>query len=70
MSQWGTKNVPKKKGRYLITLKSSSFNAQVRLADRIEYPIGNWYWSVLPDCFGEIDENVIAWMKCPKPYVG
>ena len=64
MAKWGTKNPPKKKGRYLVTI-NTSFGRQVRQADRREYPPGNWAWSVLP---GNGYEEVIAWQKCPDPY--
>ena len=68
MAKWATQNPPKKTGRYLITLKTS-FGKQVRQADRVEYPKGNWYWCVLPGgSFG--DKEVIAWQKCPEPYKG
>ena len=66
MSKWGTKLYPQKEGRYLITLKTS-FGNQVRQADRVQYPKGNWLWHVLPSGM-ESDKNVIAWMKCPEPY--
>jgi len=65
MSKWATKNPPTKKGRYLITLKTS-FGNQVRQADRVEHPKGNWYWNVLPG--GNASHEVIAWQKCPEPY--
>ena len=64
--KWGTVNVPKKEGMYLITLKTS-FGEQVRQANRVEYPKGNWHWSVLPSGSAH-DNEVTAWMKCPKPY--
>lgn len=65
MSKWGTKNPPTKTGRYLVTLKTS-FGNQVRQADRVEYPKGNWYWNLLPS--GSVSSEVIAWQKCPEPY--
>ena len=58
MSKWATKNPPIKSGRYLVTLKTS-FGIQVRQADRVEYPKGNWYWSLLPN--GTASSEVIAW---------
>lgn len=67
MAKWGIKNPPKKKGRYLVTLKTS-FGNQVHQADRYEYPKGNWYWHLLPS--GRATSEVIAWQKCPKPYNG
>lgn len=66
MSKWATKNPPTKNGRYLVTLKTS-FGNQVRQADRVEFPKGNWYWSLLPS--GAAYDEVIAWQKEPKPYV-
>lgn len=66
MSKWGTANPPKTKGRYLVTLQTS-FGRQVRIADRVEYPQGNWLWSILPSGTGS-DKEVIAWQKCPEPY--
>ena len=66
MGVWATKNTPKKKGRYLITLKTS-FGNQVRQADRCEYPQGNWKWNILPSGMAS-DSEVIAWQKCPEPY--
>lgn len=64
MAKWGTKNPPKKRGRYLVT-----YQGTVRQADRCEYPKGNWYWCILPS--GNVsDREVIAWQKCPKPYKG
>jgi len=67
MAQWGTKNPPKRRGRYLITLETS-FGRQVRQADRVEYPKGNWRWSILPS--GTATNEVVAWQKCPEPYKG
>jgi hypothetical protein len=67
MSKWATKNPPTKNGRYLVTLKTS-FGNQVRQADRVEYPKGNWYWSILPSCSSASNKEVIAWQKCPEPY--
>lgn len=64
MAKWGTKNPPKKKGRYLVTIETS-FGRQVRQADRYEYPKGNWIWDVLPS---GSTVDVIAWQKCPEPY--
>ncbi len=63
---WETKNPPKKTGRYLVTLQTS-LGRQVRQADRYEHG-GSWLWSILPD--GGYSHEVIAWMKCPQPYVG
>ncbi len=64
---WGTKKPPLKEGRYLVTIECS-FGRQVRQADRVEYPKGNWYWSVLPS--NDTTSKVIAWQKCPEPYKG
>lgn len=62
---WGTKNPPKKRGRYLVT-GNGPFGPTVRLADRVEaYPEG-WRWMILPD--GGMG-NVIAWKKCPAPHM-
>lgn len=66
MAKWETKNPPKKKGRYLVTI-DTPFGRQVWQADRCEYPKGNWTWSVLPS---GATEDVIAWQKCPDPYKG
>ena len=66
MAKWGIKNPPKKKGRYLVTI-DTPLGRQVRQADRLEYPKGNWIWRVLPS--GAI-EDAIAWQKCPEPYKG
>jgi hypothetical protein len=66
MAKWATKNPPNKKGRYLVTIKSS-FGRQVRQADRAEYPKGNWMWCVLPDC--STGNDIIAWQKCPEPFI-
>jgi hypothetical protein len=65
MGKWVTKNPPQKNGRFLITLKTS-FGNQVRQADRVEYPKGNWCWSILPS--GTANDEVVAWQKCPEPY--
>jgi len=66
MAKWATNNPPTNRNRYLVTLKTS-FGNQVRQADRVEYPRGNWYWSLLPS--GNASDNeVIAWQKCPEPY--
>jgi hypothetical protein len=66
MKMWGTKLPKKAGGRYIVTLKCS-FGLQVRQADYTEYPKGNYYWSVLPD-YSTHHDDVIAWMKEPKPY--
>jgi hypothetical protein len=64
---WGTR-MPKKAGdRYLVTLLIDYGNRQVRQADLVEYPKGNFYWLVLPECSTHY-KDVIAWMKEPKPY--
>jgi len=65
MANWGTKNPPKQRGRYLVTI-TTGFGNQVRQADRCEYPKGNWVWNILPEC--GYSPDVIAWMKCPEPY--
>jgi len=62
---WGTKNPPKRKGRYLVTVKTQ-FGNQVRQADRSEYPKDNWSWYLLPS--GNTSSEIIAWQKCPEPY--
>lgn len=67
MAKWGTKNPPKHKGRYLVTVYDDFFGYTVRQADRCEYPKGNWYWDVLPS--GNAGK-VIAWQKQPEPYKG
>ena len=67
MARWGTKHLPNKKGRYLVTIKTS-FGNQVRQADRYQTHIGTWAWSVLPG--GGQSSDVIAWQKCPEPYNG
>ena len=67
MAKWGTKVPPQKKGRYLVTIKTS-FGNQVRQADRCKSHTGVWMWNVLPNtgwC-----NDVIAWQKCPEPYEG
>jgi hypothetical protein len=61
---WGIKTPPTKNGRYLVTIECS-FGRQVRQADRVEYPKGNWYWNILPNGGSG---NVVAWQKCPEPY--
>jgi hypothetical protein len=63
---WGTKNPPKKEGRYLITY-IFGHSRQVRQADRYEYPKGNWLWHLLPSGTAS-DKEVVAWQKCPEPY--
>lgn len=66
MAKWGIKNPPKNNEMYLVTIKAP-FGIQVRQAKRVEYPKGNWFWSILPE---GSREEVIAWQKCPKPYKG
>ena len=61
--KWGTV-LPKVTGRYIVTIKTS-FGRQVRQADYVEYPKGNFYWSILPNG-GSGD--IVAWFKEPKPY--
>lgn len=68
MAKWGTQNPPNKKGRYIVTL-SASMGRQIRIADRTEYPKGNWYWYLLPGG-STADSTVTAWQKCPEPYKG
>lgn len=68
MAKWGTQNPPKKRGYYLVTLKTS-FGRQVRQAERTEYPEGNWIWHILPSGTAS-DSEVAAWQKCPAPYMG
>ena len=68
MAKWCTKNPPRKKGRYLVTLVTS-FGRQVRQADRCECPQGNWIWGLLPSGTA-CDKDVIAWQECPEPYEG
>lgn len=65
MAKWATKNPPTKSGRYLVTIETS-YGKQVRQADRVEYPKGNWYWSIFPSC--DVTSKVVAWQKCPAPY--
>lgn len=67
MAKWGTGNPPNKSGRYLVTYKFGN-SRQVRQADRVEYPKGNWYWILLPS--GTATSEVVAWQKCPEPYKG
>lgn len=67
MAKWGAGNPPKESGRYLVTYKFGN-SRQVRQADRVEYPQGNWYWNLLPS--GTATSEVVAWQKCPKPYEG
>lgn len=70
MAKWATKNPPKKKGRYLITVRTNRFiDPCVMIADRVEYPSGHWYWSA-PPIGTYYDSNVTAWQKCPEPYKG
>jgi len=64
---WGTKLPNKAGGRYLITLKTG-VGLQVRQAEFVEYPKGNFRWMVLPSC-EQYTSEVLAWMKEPKPYV-
>ena len=61
---WGTRNKPKKEGRYLVT-----YNGCVRQADRIQnHYDDNYSWNILP-LIGYIeDSKVTAWMKQPEPY--
>ena len=66
MAKWGIKNPPKKRGRYLVTIEALG-SRQVRQADRVEYPKGNWTWSILPSCGSA---KVLAWQKLPEPYKG
>ena len=42
------------------------FGPQVRQAKVVEWPIGVYRWSVLPE--GGYNENIVAWMRQPKPY--
>jgi hypothetical protein len=65
---WGTKMPKKSGGRYLITLLTGYDSRQVRQADLVEYPKGNLYWCVLPECSTH-HKDVVAWMKEPKPYI-
>lgn len=64
MARWGTKHPPKKKGRYLVTIKTS-FGNQVRQADRYLTHYGEWAWSILP---AGGSSGIVAWQKCPEPY--
>lgn len=68
MAKWATQNPPQKKGRYLVTLQTS-FGWQVRQAERYAYPTGNWLWKLLPHGTAS-DKEVVAWKKCPEPYMG
>lgn len=65
MAKWSIKNPPKKEGKYLVTIKTN-FGKQVRQAQRVQYPKGNWYWYILPG--GGNSSDVVAWQKEPKPY--
>lgn len=69
MAKWETENPPQKKGRYLITAKTS-LGRQVRQADRSEYPEGNWIWCLVPSSGYCSDCEVLAWQKQPEPYKG
>lgn len=64
--KWGTKNLPNKEGRYLVTIKDG-FSRTVRQASREENG-GNWYWYILPSW--SISYDVVAWIKQPEPYRG
>lgn len=68
MAKWSTKNPPQKYGRYLVT-HVDYFGRCVRQADRVEYPKGNWHWSLLPSGTAS-DKEIVAWQKCPEPYNG
>ena len=59
---WSTK-LPKKAERgFLVT-----FKGVVRQADYAEYPKGNFFWLVLPDCSKHYSA-VTAWQRQPKPH--
>lgn len=68
MAEWQTGEPPKKKGIYLVT-HETCFGRSVRVADRVEYPKGHWYWSLLPSG-AVMDKDIVAWQKCPEPYRG
>lgn len=63
--KWGTINEPKKVGRYLVTIKTSLGN-QIRIADRVKSHIDTLEWYILGNT--GYSHDVIAWIKCPKPY--
>lgn len=60
MAKWGTVNPPKQRGRYLISCGDT-----VYIADRTEYPKGNWYWDTLL-MGNKYDDEVQGWQKLPK----
>ena len=63
--KWSTIKEPTQEGRYIVTIKTS-FGNQIRIARRCKTHIGNWRWNIL----GSVgySSDVIAWIKCPKPY--
>ena len=63
--KWSTIKEPTQDGRYFVTIKTS-FGNQIRIAQRCKTHIGNWRWNLL----GSVgySSDVIAWIKCPKPY--
>lgn len=64
---WGTKNVPNKKERYLVTAISSITGKRyVTIADRCQLYNGHYVWYV----FNGGNDKVIAWKKLEKPYEG
>jgi hypothetical protein len=66
---WGTKLPKKEGGRYLVTLVTGSYGGtQVRQADCVKSLSGTIGWCILPECSNHYGDDVIAWMKQPKPY--
>lgn len=65
MAKWSTKNPPNKCGKYLVTVKGLT-NNYVMVAERSEYPRGNYYWTT--ESGSSINSIVIAYQKCPEPY--
>jgi hypothetical protein len=63
--KWATTKEPTKEGRYFVTIKSS-FGNQIRIADRCKTHIGTWAWHLLGNV--GYSGEVVAWIKCPKPY--
>lgn len=72
MARWETGEPPKDdKGKYLITYIDGCRRRCVHIARRIaikEKGDYKWYWA--PMFGGILDDEVIAWQKCPEPYQG
>lgn len=65
---WGTKNVPNKKGTYLVTaIGPIDGKPFVDIADRYKRCDGTYGWCLHSGGFGV---KVIAWRKLDKPYEG